>query len=96
MRVARSSDGKTRVDLAGALAHVLPGGIQVETVVLADREQAGEALADALEARFAHDSRVLVLALPRGGVPVARVVAKRLDAPFDVFMVRRLPVPSLR
>jgi putative phosphoribosyl transferase len=60
----------------------------------ADRRQAGEALAAALEPRFAGDAGVLVLALPRGGVPVARAVAERLGAPMDVFMVRRLAVPE--
>jgi putative phosphoribosyl transferase len=60
----------------------------------ANRQEAGEALADALAARFAGDGAVLVLALPRGGVPVARVVAERLGAPLDVFLVRRLTVPD--
>ena len=37
---------------------------------------------------------MLVLALPRGGVPVAAEVAKRLNAPLDVFVVRKLGLPE--
>lgn len=39
-------------------------------------------------------SRLIVLGLPRGGVPVARVVADALDAPFDVYLVRKIGVPG--
>ena len=45
-------------------------------------------------ARYAARSDVLVLALPRGGVPVAYEVAKQLGAPLDVFLVRKLGVPG--
>ena len=45
-------------------------------------------------ARYADRSDVLVLALPRGGVPVAYEVAKQLGAPLDVFLVRKLGVPG--
>lgn len=58
----------------------------------ADRAAAGEALAEALEA-FAGRGDVVVLGLPRGGVPVAAVVARRLSAPLDVLVVRKLGVP---
>lgn len=56
-----------------------------------DRRHAGRVLATRL-ARYA--GRVVVLALPRGGVPVAFEVACRLDAPLDVFLVRKLGVPG--
>ncbi|MGE5207210.1 MAG: phosphoribosyltransferase [Chlamydiota bacterium] len=58
-----------------------------------DRAEAGRQLADALAA-YAGRSDVLVLALPRGGIPVAREVAKALGAPLDVFVVRKLGAPG--
>jgi erythromycin esterase-like protein/predicted phosphoribosyltransferase len=58
-----------------------------------DRRDAGQKLADALTA-YAGRSDVIVLGLPRGGVPVAREVATRLRAPLDVFLVRKLGVPG--
>src|SRR5690348_235130 len=58
-----------------------------------DRRQAGRQLALALAAYAGHPD-VLVLALPRGGVPVAYEVALALDAPLDVFLVRKLGVPG--
>lgn len=57
-----------------------------------NRTQAGKYLAENLGA-YVNCSDVLVLALPRGGVPVAAEVAKRLNAPLDVFVVRKLGVP---
>jgi predicted phosphoribosyltransferase len=60
-----------------------------------DRHDAGRRLADALVAAgYDRDPDVLILALPRGGVPVAYEVARRLDAPLDVFLVRKLGVPD--
>jgi putative phosphoribosyl transferase len=56
-----------------------------------NREEAGRALARALE-RYS-DEDVVVLALPRGGVPVAVPVAEELHAPVDVIVVRKLGVP---
>jgi putative phosphoribosyl transferase len=56
-----------------------------------DRADAGRKLAEALE-RFRGDDP-LVLALPRGGVPVAYEVAAALDAPLDVLLVRKLGAP---
>jgi predicted phosphoribosyltransferase len=44
--------------------------------------------------RFRDDRQVVVLALPRGGVPVAAEVATALDAPLDVFVVRKLGMPG--
>ncbi|MGH7477088.1 MAG: phosphoribosyltransferase family protein, partial [Longimicrobiales bacterium] len=58
-----------------------------------DRRDAGRALAEAL-ASYAGRDDVLVLALPRGGVPVGFEVAQRLGAPLDVFLVRKLGVPG--
>jgi putative phosphoribosyl transferase len=60
-----------------------------------DRRDAGQVLADRL-ASYADRSDVLVLALPRGGVPVAFEVARRLHAPLDVFLVRKLGAPGRR
>lgn len=57
-----------------------------------DRRQAGKALALEL-AGYAGRDDVVVLALPRGGVPVAFEVAQALHAPLDVFLVRKLGVP---
>ena len=57
-----------------------------------DRRDAGRRLAGEL-ARYARHRAVRVLALPRGGVPVAFEVARALDAPLDVFVVRKLGLP---
>jgi len=58
-----------------------------------DRMDAGRQLADRLTT-YTGRSDVLVLGLPRGGVPVAAEIAARLHAPLDVFLVRKLGVPS--
>jgi len=58
----------------------------------ADRRQAGARLAAALDHLRA--ARPVVLALPRGGVPVAFEVAKALDAPLDLVLVRKIGVPG--
>ncbi|MBI5774264.1 MAG: phosphoribosyltransferase [Verrucomicrobia bacterium] len=58
-----------------------------------NRVEAGRALAKKL-ARYTHRPDVLILALPRGGVPVGREVARALHAPLDVFLVRKLGVPG--
>src|SRR5258708_16503786 len=58
-----------------------------------DRTEAGKLLAAKL-GRYANRTDVLVLALPRGGVPVAFEVARALDAPLDLFLVRKLGVPG--
>jgi erythromycin esterase-like protein/predicted phosphoribosyltransferase len=58
-----------------------------------DRRQAGRVLAAKLAA-YAHRPDVIVLALPRGGVPVGYEVAEALGVPFDVFLVRKLGVPG--
>ncbi len=58
-----------------------------------DRTEAGRLLAEKL-AHYAHRDDVIVLGLPRGGVPVAFEVAQALHAPLDVFIVRKLGVPG--
>jgi predicted phosphoribosyltransferase len=58
-----------------------------------DRAHAGHLLAERLR-DYAGRSDVIILALPRGGVPVGFEVARRLHAPFDVFIVRKLGVPG--
>lgn len=63
------------------------------TDVFRDRVEAGQLLADSL-LRYAGRDDVLVLGLPRGGVPIAHQIAKRLHVPFDVFVVRKLGVPG--
>src|SRR5881397_2097193 len=58
-----------------------------------DRREGGQFLARRL-ARYAGQNDVLVLALPRGGIPVAFEVARALGAPLDVFVVRKLGMPG--
>src|SRR5437764_13074132 len=60
-----------------------------------NRIEAGRLLAEKLE-KYADRDDVIVLGLPRGGVPVASEVAKRLRAPLDVFIVRKLGVPGFQ
>lgn len=63
----------------------------------ADRRQAGQELAAALADRASvRGSDPVVLALPRGGVPVAYEIARKLDAPLAAFVVRKLGVPGYR
>jgi putative phosphoribosyl transferase len=58
-----------------------------------DRAEAGRELAAALS-QYARREDVVVLALPRGGVPVAVEVARKLEVPADVFVVRKLGLPE--
>jgi putative phosphoribosyl transferase len=58
-----------------------------------NRSEAGRLLAGVLE-QYRNQPDVLVLALPRGGVPVAYEVATALNVPLDVFVVRKLGVPG--
>jgi predicted phosphoribosyltransferase len=62
-------------------------------MIYRDRIDAGRRLASRL-ADYANRDEVLVLALPRGGVPVAYEIAKALHAPLDIFLVRKLGVPG--
>lgn len=59
----------------------------------ADRREAGAVLASKLT-HYADRPGVIVLALPRGGVPVGFEVARRLHAPLDIFLVRKLGLPG--
>ncbi|HEU0292276.1 MAG TPA: phosphoribosyltransferase [Anaerolineales bacterium] len=61
--------------------------------IFRNRRDAGRKLAEKLS-RYANRSDVIVLALPRGGVPVAYEVALALNAPLDIFTVRKLGVPG--
>jgi predicted phosphoribosyltransferase len=65
----------------------------VSATAFQDRFDAGRTLATQL-AHYAGRSDVIVLALPRGGVPVGFEVARALKAPLDVFLVRKLGVPG--
>ena len=62
-------------------------------MVFPDRSTAGQMLGARL-VQFANEQPLLVLALPRGGVPVAFEVATALHAPLDVFLVRKLGFPG--
>jgi putative phosphoribosyl transferase len=65
-----------------------------ETVmVFRDRAEAGRELAKRL-AKYANQAEVVVLGIPRGGLPVAFEVASKLNARWDVFIVRKLGVPG--
>lgn len=65
----------------------------MEGTAFADRGEAGRAVAGHLRA-YAARSDVVILALPRGGVPVAAEVARALDAPLDLVVVRKLGLPG--
>jgi len=62
-------------------------------MLFADRTEAGRFLASKLK-KYAGRPDLLVLALPRGGVPVASEIARALRAPLDVFLVRKLGLPG--
>jgi putative phosphoribosyl transferase len=68
-------------------------GIFSGSIVFDDRADAGRKLAERLGA-YAKRKDVIVLGIPRGGVPVAFEVAKALEAPLDVFLSRKLGVPG--
>ena len=68
-------------------------GVPTMTERFRDRREAGLLLAAKLTA-YAHRKDVLVLGLPRGGIPVAFEVAKALHVPLDVLVVRKLGVPG--
>lgn len=78
--------------LAGPAASRM-GGNLVSPPLYRDRVDAGRQLAERLSS-LANRPDLLVLALPRGGVPVGYEVARALNAPLDVFLVRKLGVPG--
>lgn len=68
-------------------------GERLERLVFRDRAHSGRVLADMLQ-RYAAEPAPLVLALPRGGVPVAYEIAQALRAPLDIWVVRKLGLPG--
>src|SRR5687767_9539444 len=62
--------------------------------VFRNRVEAGHLLGEELSRTLAPDPETIVLALPRGGVPIGYEVARALGAPLDVFIVRKLGVPG--
>ena len=62
--------------------------------IFADRTDAGHRLLPLVMAALPKGSDLVVIALPRGGVPVARVIAAALNAPLDVVLVRKLGLPG--
>jgi putative phosphoribosyl transferase len=89
----------------GVLGGLIPGELALQVdctptvteedfnMAFRDRSEAGKLLAQQL-LHYRDRSDVLVLALPRGGVPVAFEVAKILHAPLDIFLVRKLGLPG--
>lgn len=71
----------------------MPLGTSIHATPFSDRRQAGEELASEL-GRYANRPEVVVLALPRGGVPVAFEVAEALGVDLDIFLVRKLGMPG--
>lgn len=67
-------------------------GIERQNVMFTDRIQAGQRLGEKLASY--KELRPVVLGLPRGGVPVAAEVAKGLEAPLDIIVVRKLGLPG--
>ncbi len=60
-------------------------------MIFKNREEAGEILATKLDD---YKENAIVFAIPRGGIPVAYKVAKKINAPLDVVVVRKIPIPS--
>lgn len=71
----------------------MPNYYKIKGMIFASRMNAGHKLAEELGA-YANRDDVVVLGIPRGGVPVAFEVATRLHAPLDVFLLRKLGVPG--
>jgi putative phosphoribosyl transferase len=78
---------------AGCCVVVAAGLIMRALPLFHDRQDAGLQLAAALRQRL-HKDDVVVLALPRGGVPVGEEIARELNAPLDVLFVRKLGAPG--
>jgi len=60
-------------------------------MIFRDRFEAAEILADKLKDKIDEDS--VVIALPRGGVPIASVIAKKFNIPMDIYFVKKIPSP---
>jgi predicted phosphoribosyltransferase len=71
----------------------MPASDPIDGIRFRDRREAGRKLARAL-ARYKNDPNAVVLAIPRGGVPVGYEVALELGLPLDIFSVRKLGVPG--
>ena len=65
-----------------------------EHFIFENRREAGEILGEKLKPLVQGEKQLLVLGLPRGGVPVAHEVARALDAPMDILVVRKLGIPG--
>jgi putative phosphoribosyl transferase len=81
------------VQASRALLAILAAMTAVSHGVYRDRQAAGRELAQLLQ-RYAGDPNVLILALPRGGLPIASEIAHALRAPLDVLVVRKLGLPG--
>ncbi len=66
--------------------------LREQVKVFRDRFDAGKLLAEKLQ-EYSHQENVIVLVIPAGGVPVGNVVAKELDLPMDVVIVRKAQIP---
>ncbi|MCW5633569.1 MAG: phosphoribosyltransferase [Rubrivivax sp.] len=87
-------EGKHGVENEAARLAARTAGGAGASLPFADRAAAGEALAERLRAlRLGNGAPPIVLALPRGGVPVAAVVARALQAPLDLLLVRKIGAP---
>jgi predicted phosphoribosyltransferase len=75
------------------VVHSLLVTVRIEVMLFHDRSDAGRRLAEKLKV-YTDRRDVVVLALPRGGVPVGYEVAQTLNTPLDVFLVRKLGVPG--
>lgn len=62
-------------------------------MIFKNREEAGQLLAKAL-IKYENNKNAIILGLPRGGVPVAAEVSKKLNLPLDIFLVRKLGTPG--
>lgn len=62
--------------------------------VFRDRAEAGRLLAERLRPGYGHDTSMVVLALPRGGVPVGYEISRALHLPLDVLITRKLGAPG--
>ncbi|BAY61083.1 phosphoribosyltransferase [Calothrix brevissima NIES-22] len=99
MAIARQSSKESRIGKPSVCstelsdASLSPDGGKIMSIKFRTRTEAGKLLARELAA-YADCKDLLVLGLPRGGVPVAYEVAKALDAPLDICIVRKIGVPG--